>query len=278
MPLAHSIRCKASRSICVAFAAALIGLSSAQAQQESEPVEARVGKLESQISDLQVMIGTLESLLRQKPGATLQHETPSADSGLAPRVEALETQIGTLVSELQRIGKQLTAIEAKLDAAPPPPQGDESRAGIGWDGPSPDESAPREEVAAGSEDDAAALYRKAYGELLSENYKAAEAAFRQFLALHPRDAFAGNAQFWLGEAQYARGNYRGAVDTYRESYKTYGKSERAPDALLKLAMSLAALGESREACSTFGELEAKYPDAPHALRDQAKAERAKAGC
>ena len=56
------------------------------------------------------------------------------------------------------------------------------------------------------------------------------------------------------------------------------KSEKASDTLLKLAMSLAALGEKDEACSTFGELDAKYPNAPEAVRDQAKSERARAGC
>ena len=57
-------------------------------QQGSDSVASRVGRLEGQIADLQVMIGTLELLLREKPGATLQHETPSspaADGNLAQR-------------------------------------------------------------------------------------------------------------------------------------------------------------------------------------------------
>lgn len=274
--------------------------------QAADPLAGRVGKLEGQISDLQVMIGTLESLLRETPSATLQHETapaPAADSALAPRVEALETQIGALTSQLERIGKQLASIEAKLDGATPQdepeddaPQGlrqglapiapwatastasEQAAPGARWYGPPPGEPSPQQRIASASRNDAETLYQQAYGNLLEENYPAAEAAFRQFLEAHPNDKLAGNAQFWLGETYFARGDFKGAADAFLKGYQTYGKSEKAPDALLKLAMSLSALGEKQEACSTFGELEAKYPTAPQAVRDQARAARAKAGC
>ena len=98
------------------------------------------------------------------------------------------------------------------------------------------------------------------------------------LALYPNDKLAGNAQYWLGEMHYARGDYKGAADAYLKGYKTYQKSDKAPDTLLKLGMSLAALGQKQKACSTFGELDAKYPKAPEAVRAQAKSERARAGC
>ena len=77
---------------------------------------------------------------------------------------------------------------------------------------------------------------------------------------------------------YARGDYKGAADAYLKGYKTYQKSDKAPDTLLKLGMSLAALGQKQKACSTFGELDAKYPKAPEAVRAQARSERARAGC
>jgi len=39
-----------------------------------------------------------------------------------------------------------------------------------------------------------------------------------------------------------------------------------------------ALGQKDAACSTFGELKAKFPTAPDQIRDEAKSERKKAGC
>jgi tol-pal system protein YbgF len=340
VPLLHFIRRKTLRATCALMAAALLAeLSPAQAQgtdptpgqaapagaappasampqQGDGSVASRVGRLEGQIADLQIMIGTLESLLREKPGATLQHEAPpgpGADSNLAPRVDALETQIGALTNQLERIGRQLASIEARRAETPQsltPPQNEPDGAPSGfrqglapispwetassepeqdnprarWYGPPPGASAteapagPQERTAALPGGDAASLYRQAYGDLLQQDYPAAEAAFRQFLALYPSDKLAGNAQYWLGETHYARGDYKSAADAYLKGYKTYQKSEKASDTLLKLGMSLAALGQKQEACSTFGELDAKYPKAPAAVRDQAKNERAKAGC
>ncbi|MEZ0277793.1 MAG: hypothetical protein ACAH04_01145 [Methylibium sp.] len=66
-------------------AAAAASPAPATPQQGSDSVASRVGKLEGQISDLQVMNGTLESLLREKPGATLQHEASNKSAGSSPR-------------------------------------------------------------------------------------------------------------------------------------------------------------------------------------------------
>jgi len=41
---------------------------------------------------------------------------------------------------------------------------------------------------------------------------------------------------------------------------------------------LAQLGQKDAACSTFNELKTKFPAAPEPVRDDAKAERKKAGC
>ncbi len=287
------------------------------AAKASESVGARIGRLEGQITDMQIMIGTLESLLRGKPAATLPQEAPApaqaADGSLAPRVEALETQVGAMTHQLERIGQQLTRMEARLsDEAPQslnPPDEEESpplfRQGQAPDEPSDtgsvygDTSKPRWfGPLPGSEDnggqdraeapetlmtalpapDAQTLYQQAYGEFMQADYPSAEASFRPFLASYPKDALAGSAQYWLGESYYARGEYKNAADAFLKGYKTYKKSDKAPDTLLKLAMSLSALGQKEAACSTFGELDARFPRASEAVRDQAKDERAKAGC
>ena len=69
------------------------------------------------------MVGTLESLLRAKPGTVLPQEAPppvAQDSSLAPRIDALETQITALTTHIEQIGRQMSALEAKLAAAPDP--------------------------------------------------------------------------------------------------------------------------------------------------------------
>jgi tol-pal system protein YbgF len=91
------------------------------AQQSGDSVASRLGRLEEKVRDLQVTIGTLQSFISTKPGATWPQEalpsTPQpSDMGLGPRIDALETQITALTSHIEQIGKQMSALEAKLSA------------------------------------------------------------------------------------------------------------------------------------------------------------------
>jgi len=93
-----------------------------------DPVAGRIGRLEEQIRDLQVMVGALTSLVKSKPDAVLPQESAgggagqavSNATGLGARVDALETQIGALTSQLELLTQQLGAIEARLGDAGAP--------------------------------------------------------------------------------------------------------------------------------------------------------------
>ena len=113
---------------------------------------------------------------------------------------------------------------------------------------------------------------------MQKDYAGAEVAFRELVDAYPNDPLAGNAQYWIGETYYVRGQYKNAADAFLKGYKKYKSSEKAPDTLLKLGMSLAELGQKDAACSTFDELKTKYPGAPEHIRDEAKAQRKQAGC
>lgn len=126
--------------------------------------------------------------------------------------------------------------------------------------------------------DAQALYEKGYGALLQRDYRAAEASFSKMVAGYPNDPLAGSAQYWVGETQYIRKQYQKAADSFLAGYRKYSSSDKAPDTLLKLGMALAALGEKDAACSTFKQLNEKFPNAPDHLRKEAKGAAGKAGC
>lgn len=121
-------------------------------------------------------------------------------------------------------------------------------------------------------------YEQSYSYIVAGNYEMAEMGFRQFLRDHPDDDLAGNAHFWLGEAYFARQQFRDAADEFLETYKSYPASQKAPESLLKLGLSLAGLGEPEAACATYAELVSKYPNAPRAVVGRVEAERAKASC
>lgn len=103
-------------------------------------------------------------------------------------------------------------------------------------------------------------------------------ALKQFLAEHPKDQLAGNAQYWLGETYYVQGQYKDAADSFLKGYTTYAKSPKAPDSLLKLGMTLSQLGQKDAACATFGQLKEQFPQAAPAIVARNKQERQKAGC
>lgn len=121
-------------------------------------------------------------------------------------------------------------------------------------------------------------YETAYGYMLQQNYAAAESAFEEFLAQHPNDPLAGNAQYWLAETYFVRGQFKQSAGAFLKGYKTYGNSAKAPDSLLKLAMSLGRLGQKDAACSSYAELETRFPTAPQSIKTRAQAERQRAGC
>lgn len=121
-------------------------------------------------------------------------------------------------------------------------------------------------------------YDFAFGLLKRGEYPQARSAFTQFIEAHPQDQLAGNAQYWLGETYYAVGDYREAADAFLAGYTTYGESPKAPDSLLKLGITLSALGQTDAACATFSELGTRFPQATQSVVQRARAEQQKAGC
>ena len=123
-----------------------------------------------------------------------------------------------------------------------------------------------------------ALYARALAALRGGDYLMAEADFGKLLAGFPGHRLAGNAQYWLGETYYVRRDYKQAAQAFLNGYTKYARSPKAPDSLLKLGMTLAALGETGSGCDAFAELDVKFPDAPQAIVKRVEIEKRRAGC
>ena len=121
-------------------------------------------------------------------------------------------------------------------------------------------------------------YNAAFGLLKQPDYPSAEAAFKTFLARHPKDPLAASAQYWLGETYYARGRYGEAASAFAEGYKNYPKGAKAADDLLKLGMSLARSNQKQSACLAFGQLDHDFPHPGSAVKETATAEKKRLGC
>ena len=110
------------------------------------------------------------------------------------------------------------------------------------------------------------------------DFELSEAAFRDFLRNHKRDRRVPEATFWLGESYFNRTRYREAAEHYLTVTTKYSNAARAPEAMLKLGMSLRGLGANAEACGTFEQVARKYPKAPANVKAAAERERARSKC
>ena len=121
-------------------------------------------------------------------------------------------------------------------------------------------------------------YDLAYGYMLRKDYALAEGSFRSFLSKYPDDRLVGDATFWLGESLFQRQQYRDAAEAFLTVSTKYESTAKAPDALLRLGQSLAALGEKEAACASLGEVLRKFPRAPASVKQGVEREQKRARC
>jgi tol-pal system protein YbgF len=134
------------------------------------------------------------------------------------------------------------------------------------------------EPAYSSSPEARRFYDQAYGLLIARDFQGATDGFSQFLQRYGNDPLAGSAQYWLGQASFELGEYRKAADMFLKGYTDYPRSEKAPESLLKLGISLKRLNQKDAACDSFAEFGRRFPQAPQALQQRAEQEKRRAGC
>src|SRR5262249_49674800 len=105
--------------------------------------------------------------------------------------------------------------------------------------------------------------------LQQANYGEAEIAFKTFIDKNPKDKLVDNAKYWYGETLYVRARFDESAVAFADAYQQNPQGTKASDSLLKLAMSLAALNKTPDACVTLNELKSKYPNAPATVKARA---------
>lgn len=121
-------------------------------------------------------------------------------------------------------------------------------------------------------------YDGALSHLRRGEHENAEQALRLFLENHSDSDLAGNAQYWLGESYYVREMWRPAAQSFLICVQKYKSGLKAPDCMLKLGMSLAAMGEKTKACKTLSEITRRFPDASQTIQQRARSERQRNNC
>jgi tol-pal system protein YbgF len=127
-------------------------------------------------------------------------------------------------------------------------------------------------------------YDLAYGAILRRDYELAVDGFRTFLTHHSTSRepeaqrLVPDAHYWLGEAQFQRQQYNDAAEIFLKISTDYPNAVKAPDALLRLGQSLAALGERETACASLGHVLTKYPKASTNVKRAVEQEQKRARC
>jgi tol-pal system protein YbgF len=271
--------------------AALRGIELTQATDPARLAgfEVRLQQLEQELRDLTGRIEQLEYGQR-----TLEQRFDQLVGDLDQRLSALEQ--GTPAAKGGAAAKPLARAEPPTARAPqatpsptvtpaptPPQQQSEQILGqvpqsavLGQPHPEPSAIAPTPQT---TEVTPQQQYDAAMELLRAGDYAGAERGLQLFLDLNPQHPLAANAAYWLAESQYVRKNYAAAAASFARNYRTYGKNAaKAPDNLLKLGMSLDALGEKDKACLSYAQLEKEFPDAPAQIQQALARERSRAGC
>jgi len=232
----------------VLLSALVLALPTAAAAQRGDSVyvEDRLNQLQQTLT---MMTGQIEQL--QHRNAQLQQQMEKMQTDYEYRIEQLEKGGG-----------------GGAAGRPAPRPGAQAAAPA----PSP---APSAGAGGGSADQ---LYDEAFKKLQEGDYAGAERGFRTFVQRNPQNKLAGNAQYWLGETYYARRDYQSAMTAFAEGYKVYKTSQKGPDNLLKLGITMAALNRKSDACAVFARFTQDYPRATDLQKRRIDQERQKNGC
>jgi len=110
------------------------------------------------------------------------------------------------------------------------------------------------------------------------DYETAEFALKEFIDKNKDHNLAGNAQYWYGETFRIRQLYSDAATAYLDGYQNYPKSNKAPDNLLKLGITMVQLGEKDQGCKMISGLKKEYPKASKSVLQKAQYEQKKFKC
>ncbi|PHR57664.1 MAG: hypothetical protein COA43_11645 [Robiginitomaculum sp.] len=110
------------------------------------------------------------------------------------------------------------------------------------------------------------------------NFSDAQTSFKQYLDLNPKAADRGDVYYWLGETHYVLSAYADAADAYIASMRANAKGSYAPDAMVRLAATARALGQTEMACQTLASFPVQYPNASSSVKSKASLEKQRSGC
>src|SRR5580700_7678343 len=234
-----------------------------QARSTGRPIEIKDAGPDPVVTALAGRVDDMEQSLRGINGEVddLTHRLDLARKDANDE----KAEIAALSDRVDKLEKALAALTAPPPAAQPAPA-DAGAADNGPPAPSADQGDPK------------AAYAHARQLLLDGDYPGAQAAFQTYVDQYGSTPMAPQARYWLGETKYVQEDYAGAAAAYIGAAKGWPQSAWAPDAVVKLALSLLQLNRPTDACAALGEFDRHYAKSGGAAKARADAARIKAKC
>lgn len=108
-------------------------------------------------------------------------------------------------------------------------------------------------------------YQKALGLFNHKDYVGAITKFQRFLVEQPKDEYADDAVYWVGESNFNLGDYARAIEAYQRVF-SYIRTDKGDDSQFKIGLCYLRLGDSSQAVAEFKKLGVIYPDSEYIVR------------
>ena len=118
-----------------------------------------------------------------------------------------------------------------------------------------------------------AEYDAAADLLKTQHYDAAQRGFLAFLQKNPHSRLIAPATYHLGESYYYQSRHREAAEQFLKIATDYSKTSVAPDAMVKLGVSLNALGAKNRPAPSSPNCRANIPTPQRRTRRPRRARR-----
>lgn len=123
---------------------------------------------------------------------------------------------------------------------------------------------PRRQTIDGVEHDISPAEQKMFDEasalLKKKDFAAATQAFQNFLQRYPTSGYLAQAYYLMGSAYFADGDCKNAMSALQTVINRFPMTQRAPDAMLNLAICQDELNDKAGSRDTLEALAKKYPD------------------
>ncbi|HME46108.1 MAG TPA: tol-pal system protein YbgF [Syntrophorhabdales bacterium] len=205
-----------------------------------DSTDARLSKLESDMSTLTQSVRSVEELTR-KQFLDLSMSAESNDEKIKTilgKLDELDSQLRTYWGETKG---ELRELKGPRSAAPPQKKGPV--------------------VQQGNYEE---LYKQAFDAFQKGQYEDSVRAFSDFAQAYPDTPLVPNARYWTGEAYMNLKDPEKAIVSFQEVIDKYPNSEKAPRALLRQAEAFGQLGDKKSSTTLLKRVAELYPKSDEA--------------